>query len=291
MRQRFFASIFLFAILVQFGCDSRQPPALITPSVRLNKATVETGTPVEVTYTFQTSQDFDGFKKDLIVFVHFIDPKGTIRFVDDHTPPILTNQWGPDQEYSYTRTVFIPDSIPVGEYVVELGMYTPSGKGERFALNAKRLSERSYEVGNFKIRELTPEAKGQYVQGWYDLEREPGNPWEHWRWTAATAELHVPNPGADAILYLKADSDRARFPEPQNITIRLGDDHVDSFPLDTGEPILKKYSLSSKELGSDKTLRLRLEVDRTFRPSTEPSGDTRDLGVRVYCFYLGKAKE
>ncbi|HSP07638.1 MAG TPA: hypothetical protein VLR94_10705 [Acidobacteriota bacterium] len=280
-------ALILFVLAV-CACDARRPQAYITPAVRFNKAAVAMGTPLEVTYVFRTSNDFDGLKKDLTVFVHFLDPRGVIRFVDDHTPPLLTNQWGRGQEYSYTRTVFVPENIPPGEYVVELGMYTPSGKGERFALKANRLSERSYDVGHFAVQPLPAGADGEYVRGWYDVEREPGNPWEHWRWISSSAVLRVRNPGADAILYLKTDTDRSRFPEPQKVTVYLGDMEVGAFAMESNEPVVQKFPLRVAQLGHAATLDLRLEVDHTFTPG---GADSRNLGIRIYSFYLGRATE
>lgn len=279
--------LLLFALVLS-ACDARRPRPYITPAVRFNKTSAPLGTPVDITYSFQTSGDFEGLKKDLIVFVHFMDPHGAIRFVDDHRPPILTNQWGPGREYHYTRTVFIPESIPTGEYIVELGLYTPSGKGERFALNAKRLSERSYDVGHIQLRESKPEDVGEFVQGWYDVEREPNNPWEHWRWTSAAALLRVKNPKVDAVLYLKADTDRSRFTDPQNVVLRLGDAEVGRFSMDSSEPVVTRIPLTAAQLGNSPLVDLSLKVDRTFTPG---GSDIRNLGIRVYSFYLGKASE
>ena len=278
----------LLLIILISACDSRRPRPYITPSVRFNKSTAPIGTPLEVEYKFRTSADFEGLRKDLIVFVHFLDPRGTIRFVDDHTPPILTNQWGAGQEYSYWRTVFLPENIPAGEYVVELGMYTPSGKGERFALNARRISERSYDVGHVQLHAPHPEEIGDFVNGWYDVEREPGNPWEHWRWTSGNALLRMKNPKADAFLYLKADTDRGRFADPQNVVVKLEDSEISRFEMQSSEPIVKKIPIDAAQLGTKPDVDLTLEIAPTFVPG---GADSRHLGIRVYSFYLGRVME
>lgn len=283
---RVLAGVLLLILIA--GCDSRRPRPYITPSVRFNKATAPIGTPVEMEYRFRTSVDFQGLKKDLIVFVHFLDPRGTIRFVDDHTPPIRTNQWGPGQEYSYRRTVFLPENIPAGEYVVELGMYTPSGKGERFALNARRISERSYDVGHLQLQQSRPDDIGEFTNGWYDIEREPGNPWEHWRWTSGKAMLRMKNPKAESYLYLKADTDRSRFTDPQSVIVKLGDFEISRFEMQSSEPIVKKFPIHATQLGADQTVDLTLEVAPTFIPG---GSDSRALGIRVYSFYLGRTGE
>ena len=80
MRHRLVQFLILTALFL-CACDAKRPRAYITPVLRLNKTSVPMGTPVYVTYRFQTSKGFAGLKKDLIVFVHFIDPSGKIRFV------------------------------------------------------------------------------------------------------------------------------------------------------------------------------------------------------------------
>jgi hypothetical protein len=171
-------------------------------------------------------------------------------------------------------------------------MYTPSGKGERFALNAKRISERSYDVGNFRIVKPNQASQAEYVQGWYQVEREPNNNWYHWRWTTNAATMKVPNPEADALLYLKADTDPERFTEPQNVRIFLNQSEVDQFPMQGGEPMVKKYSISKDRLGAGSQVELKIEVDKTFVPASDGKAkDERRLGIRVYSLYLGKAKD
>jgi hypothetical protein len=284
--------LLLLICSLSVSCDAYHPKAYITPLVQPNRQTVEMGTPLELEYSFQTSKDFPGLKKDLIVFCHFLDPHGVIRFVDDHSPPILTNQWKAADRYRYTRTLFIPENIPAGNYTIELGMYTPSGKGEAFALNAKRLSERSYDVGKLQIAAAPVETSDQFLNGWYQVEREPNNIWYHWRWIAKQASLKAKNPRADALLYLKADTDPGRFEEPQNVSVFLENRKLDQFAITTAEPVVKKYLISRYDLGNQENVQLSLEVDKTFMPASDGrSDDKRQLGIRVYCFYLGKARD
>lgn len=283
---------FFLLLLVLQACDAYHPKAFISPHVQTNKKLVEMGTPVEVEYSFDTAKDYPGLKKDLTVFVHFLDPQGIIRFVDDHVPAQLTNQWKAGSTYTYTRTIFIPENIPAGGYTIELGMYTPSGKGEGFALNAKRISERSYDVGNFRIVKPNVNSQPEYVEGWYEPEREINNDWYHWRWISGIAALRVPNPQADAFLYLKADTDPERFPEPQSVQLSLNQTRVDQFPMEGGEPMVKKYFIPKEKLGQQEKVELKIEVDKTFVPASDGKAtDKRKLGIRVYSLYLGKAKD
>jgi hypothetical protein len=275
-----------------FACDAYHPKAFISPRVQTNKKSVEMGAPVEVRYIFETSQDYPGLKKDLTVFVHFLDAQGIIRFVDDHAPPQATNQWKAGSVYSYTRTIFIPENIPSGGYTIELGMYTPSGKGERFALNAKRLSERSYDVGEIRIIKPHASSEPKYVEGWYQEEREPNDDWYHWRWISRLAVLKTSNPRADSILYLKADTDSERFTEPPIVRLSLNQIKIDEFPIEGSEPTMKKYPVSKAQLGEQPEVELKIEVDKTFVPASDGvSTDKRQLGIRVYSLYLGKAQD
>jgi hypothetical protein len=279
------AFIIFLLLLFVFSCDASRPKSYITPRVIFNKASAQMGTPIEVTYSFDTSDDFPGLKKDLTVFVHFLDPSGKIRFVDDHNPPIRTNQWGPARHYSYTRTYFVPENIPAGKYIVELGMYTPIGKGERFVLNAKQLSERSYDVGNIQIEKPSANPEGELVSGWFDLERETNNDWYHWRWIGKTAIAKLPNPHANSLLYLRAEGEPQRFPNEQNVSVYVNGTELDRFSVETAEPFVQKYKIDAESLGTNSAVEVKLEVDQTFVPSAD---DKRELGLRVYCLFLGR---
>lgn len=279
----------LFVVCFSSACDAPAPKSYVTPEVRFNKRSAEMGTPVEMTYSFATREDFSGFRKNLTVFVHFLDPKGVIRFVDDHLPPVRTNQWMPSKKYSYERSIFVPENIPTGEYTVELGVYLPEGKGERIELNAKKITPRSYDVGKLEIRR-PEDSEVRYVEGWYEEERDPSEDFYHWRWTKKKAVVEVPNPKTNALLYLRADSDPAQFSEPQRVTIRVNGSVVDEFAISGNEEFVKKYPIAKETLGSAPTVPLELSVSQIFVPaSTGTSQDNRELGIRVFVFYLGSS--
>src|SRR5262249_55399166 len=156
----------------------------------------------------------------------------------------------PSQEYRYTRTLIVPESIPAGEYQIELGLYAPTGRGENVELAGKRLTARSVEVGRLHILPPATENEVKYVSGWYGPEHDPGNIWFHWRWTKKTAVLQVRNPHADSVLYLKIDSDPNRFPTPQQLTVKVNDSVIDHFPLQPDTSDLRKYPISGEVLGA-----------------------------------------
>jgi hypothetical protein len=132
----------------------------------------------------------------------------------------------------------------------------------------------------------------QYSQGWYDPESEPNDVGNYWRWTKKEAILKVKNPNSDALLYVKLDGVPERFPEKQNVTVSVGDHSIDTISIDSNQPILKKYSVAKKLLGSGKMVDVKLAVDRVFVPADDQvSKDNRELGVRVYQLYLGRASD
>jgi hypothetical protein len=282
--------IILAGILAFAGCARQK--ATIIPKLQVNRKSAEMGTPIEVTYSFSTKKEYVPLMKDLTVFCHFLDPKKVIRFQDDHPPAIPTSKWRPNSNYHYTRTVFIPKNIPAGEYTISMGIYAPD-KGERIELDAKALDHREYNMGTLLIEIPPQEPIIQYAHGWYDPESLPTDMGTHWRWTKKEAILKVRNPKADSLLYFKADGNPEVFKDkPQTVTLKIGDYVVDTFPITENAPFLRKYTIPKDKLGDGKMLEIKVEVDRVFVPATDKvSTDTRDLGLRVYELYLGKASD
>jgi hypothetical protein len=284
-----FYVLFVFSLLFLYSCESQK--ATITPKVQVNKRSAEMGTPIEITYSFATKPDFVALYKDMTVFVHFIDPKKVRRFQDDHRPPKPTAEWRPNGNYNWTRTVFIPKNIPAGEYSLVVGIYSPS-KGERMILEGKPYGNRSYDMGTLLVEIPPQEPSMQYATGWYDPESEPADISTNWRWTKKEAVLKVRNPNDDALLYLKVDSVPERFSEAQKVTVSVAGNDLETFSIESNQPVMKKYSIDKEMLGNDKQVEIKLVADKTFSPATDKaSRDTRELGVRVYQIYLGKAAD
>lgn len=249
------------------------------------------GTPIEVTYSFATKPDFVALYKDMTVFVHFIDPRKVRRFQDDHQPPKPTREWRPNGNYNWTRTIFIPKNIPAGEYAVVVGIYSPS-KGERVTLEAKPFGNRSYDMGTLLI-EIPPQAPSiQYSTGWYDPETDPAEISTNWRWMKKEATIKAKNPMDDSLLYLKFAGVPERFTDGQKLSVFVGGHEVETLPIESNMPVIKKYNIDKDALGQDKQVEIKLAVDKTFSPASDKvSRDTRDLGVRIFQVYLGKATD
>ena len=287
--RKILSALIICSVAGTFACS--KPKTSIIPKVSVNKRSAEMGTPLEVIYSFSTKSDYTAIHKDMTVFVHFIDPRKIRRFQDDHLPPKATSQWRPNGNYNYTRTIFVPRNIPAGEYTIVAGIYTPSS-GERLPLEAKKFGNRSYDMGKVLIEIPPQETVIQYTQGWYDPESEPNDVGNYWRWTKKEAVLKVKNPNSDALLYLKLDGVPERFSEHQKVTVSVGEHPVDTITIDSNQPVLKKYNLTQDVLGKNKMVDVKLAVDKTFVPANEKgSKDVRELGVRVYQLYLGKASD
>jgi hypothetical protein len=282
-------ALILIAIFSFYSCKGQK--ATVVPKVQINKRSAEMGTPIEVTYSFATKPDFIPLYKDMTVFVHFIDPKKIRRFQDDHQPPKPTREWRPNGNYNWTRTIFIPKNIPAGEYSVVVGIYSPS-KGERMTLEGKPFGNRSYDMGTLLVEIPPQQPSMQYSTGWYDPETDPNDITTSWRWMKKEGTLKVKNPADDALLYLKMAGVPERFPEGQKLSVFVGDHEVETFPIESNMPTIKKYNIDKAALGSAKQIEIKLAVDKTFTPALDKvSGDTRELGVRVYQVYLGKAAD
>ena len=67
-----------------------------------------------------------------------------------------------------------------------------------------------------------------FKDGWHPAETPPDNAAVEWQWTKKEATLSVRNPKKDVMLYLHLDHP-GLFPEPQQVTVTLGDQTIDTF--------------------------------------------------------------
>jgi hypothetical protein len=184
--------------------------------------------------------------------------------------------------------MFIPKVPYVGEVRVEVGLFSPSTE-ERLPLNGQTRGQRSYEVAKF---DLELQSSNQFVvfkEGWHPAEVADDQLGTEWQWSKKEATLTFRNPKRDVMFYLDADLPAAPFPDPQQVDVRIGDQVVDRFALGPNDHQLRKFALTSAQLGSGDTVEMRIAVGRTFIPATIPamgSRDPRELGVRVFRAYV-----
>jgi hypothetical protein len=273
-------SISLLLVSAACGRKSEEQPPVATPSVTLNRDRAAIGSPLRITYRFEpTDRKIDG---DFWVFVHVLDEEGERMWGDDHQPPVPTSSWRPGQPVEYSRTVFVPNYPYIGPAEIRVGLYQPS-TGERLPLAAREASRREYIVASVLIQPQSENIFLIYKDGWHPTETHPQDPTIEWQWTRKTATVSFRNPKKDSTLYLEYDARTDVFDPPQQVTVRIGEQVIGAFSADARNVKLVTMPVSAAQLGTGDVTELVLDVDRTFQPG---SGDTRELGIRVFHAFI-----
>ncbi len=260
--------------------DTATPVA--TPAVTLARPEAVVGGPIEMSYSWAVAKDAPAFPADGWVFVHFLDADGELLWTDDHEPPGGMAAWKPGQTVAYTRTTFAPKLPYVGELMIEVGAFS-RGNGQRLPLAGTTKGQRSYEAGRLNLQLQGEALLVVFKDGWHATEQAEGSARE-WQWSKGTGTLAFRNPKRDALLYLEVDRPGG-FPEPQTVTVKLGEAVVDTFALKSGDSLLRRVALSSAQFGEADAVEVQIAVDRTFVPAALPgaaSRDERELGIRVF---------
>jgi hypothetical protein len=285
----FRACLFL-AVLSVVACrrpDDTAPP-IATPAVTLQRSVVPIGSPLEMRYRFKVDAHDPAFAEDYWVFVHFLDRDGELMWTDDHRPQTPTARWKAGDTIEYARLMFVPKFPYTGPATVEVGLFSPKS-GQRLPMAGQTRGQRSYEVARF---DLELQGANQFVvfkQGWHPAEVADDEVGTEWQWSKQEATLTFRNPKKDVLFYLELDRPAAPFPEPQKVEVRIGEQVVDAFALESHEHQLRKFPLTPAHLGGADTVEMRIVVDRTFVPASIPSmrsRDPRELGVRVFRAYV-----
>jgi hypothetical protein len=172
----------------------------------------------------------------------------------------------------------VPSYPYIGEATVRIGLYSPT-TGKRLTLNAPEHSRKEYVVAKFQLLAQSENIFLIYKDGWHPAEMAADDPTSEWQWTKKTAAISFRNPKKDATLYLEYDARTDLFSPPQQVSIRVGDQPIATFPADSREKKLLTFPITAAQLGTAEMSELTLDVDRTFKPG---GGDPRELGVRVF---------
>jgi hypothetical protein len=272
------------------GGGRTNEPAVATPSFSADRTRAPLGSPVELTYKFVVGPEarFDG---DYKVFVHFLDSEGDLMWTDDHTPVPPTDQWRPGQTVSYSHTMFIPIYPYVGEASVRLGLYSPAD-GRRLTLNGDEQGDREYRVGSIVLAPQSENIFLIYRDGWNAAESAPDQPAIEWQWTKKTAGVSFRNPKKDVTFLMEADGRPDLFNPPQQVSIRVNDQVVNTFSMTDKNPNIRRIPITAAQLGAADMVDVKIEVDRSFVPADIPAGqpghgnDRRELGIRVYHLFV-----
>jgi hypothetical protein len=280
------AAALVFAALGSVGCSRKAPsePPVATASFVPARARAPLGSPLEVTYKFVVASDAK-FNENYRVLVHFMDSDDELMWTDDHNPPTPTTQWKPGQTIEYRRTLFVQVYPYIGQATVRAGLY--SGKdGHRASLGGEAVGQREYKVGTL---ELLPQSENIfliYKDGWHAAEVAQDNAAVEWQWTKRMATVAFKNPKRDVSFYLNLDGrPDLQAQQPQQVTVLIGDQAIDKFPLTDQETVIRKMPISAQQLGTGDMVELKIDAGESFVPARTPaakSTDPRELGVRVF---------
>jgi hypothetical protein len=273
--------LFTAAMAGTAACGGREEssPPVATPSLTLARERAAIGSPLTFNYKFTASQPISG---DYWVFVHVLDQNGERLWGDDHLPPVPTSSWKPGQTVEYSRTIFIPNYPYIGPAEVRLGFYQP-GNSQRLVLAGKEVARQEYLVAQLQLLPQSENVFLIYKEGWHQAEVSSEDPSIEWQWTRKSAVTSFPNPKKDATLYLEYDARTDLFNPPQQVSLRIGNQVIGTIAADAKEKKLVTLPISAAQLGSTEVVELVLDVDRTFTPG---SGDTRELGIRVFHLFV-----
>ena len=267
------------------GCSSHDDaePAVATPTLTVSRPRAALGSPIDLTYQFVVAPGAR-FDRDYRAFVHFVDADGELMWTDDHDPTPPTTRWTPGQTITYTRTLFIPIYPYVGEASVEIGLYDSQGQ-RRLPLAGELRGQRSYKVAAMTLLPQTENVFVIYKDGWHAAEVSPENIAVEWQWTKKDATVTFRNPRREATFFLHVGGRPRLLAEPQTITVRIGEQVLDSFRLESADDTIRRVPVSAAQMGAGDMVEMKISVDRTFVPAQHEGGtaaDKRELGVRVF---------
>lgn len=273
-------------VLAAVGCKNRAQVKGIELNVEFAEEELSDNFITDMMLAWKTRPEFQKMNQDLQIYVHFWH-KGNLLFQEDYFPEPPTSQWEPDQEFTHTRQIYIPQFIDEfdpdfkGEETLQLsvGFFSPydrSGKTEQ-------------EVLREKLKVVPPPLDTPeiiYEEGWHNLEMNPEAFLKQWRWTAREARCIIDNPHRDALLVIKGGVNLDAV-ENQKITLMINDLILDEFVAEESH-FEKSYNVKKEMLGEGEEFILSVVTDKVFVPAEvmPNSNDQRELGVQVSFIYF-----
>jgi len=287
LRHLLLISLMILAVTAM-ACGGDQPERQvdIEPSLALPEST-PVGQPLELVYHWTPGPEFNPPSDDYHVFVHLIDPEGTILMQDDHFPPLPTSQWVPGEEVSYSRWVYPPADMRSDYVDFYVGLYDDDGRvavksgGEwNGRPNVHRIYVRADDVAGLPVT----------FEGWFDEELVESTG-DRWSWMGTRAVAAFGNPRGPAILHLRAHSPVVEIGGPQIVRLSIGDVEIASIEVTEQTAFEERIEIPAAVLGDGDWVEVAIEVDKGFIPAElDPvSTDTRELGLQVFGLYLAPA--
>jgi hypothetical protein len=278
----------LLVLLVSSCGGARDETAPVaTATVALSPGQAAPGAPVEMRYTLEALPGGTLPSGTHVLFVHAVDANGKVLWTDDHEPPQAAATWKPGTPIEYTRTMFVPRTTPAGPLQIVVGLYAPS-TGARVPLRGEATEERAYRVATLEIGPDPSGAFVAYTDGWHNPEANDALGRE-WRWSKGTGHLAFRNPMKAADLWLELDQPVSALASPQQVEIKVGGTVLDSFTLESQQPVVRRIAVAQETMGTADTVDVEVAPRESFVPATIPAlqnSDRRELGVRVFNAYL-----
>ena len=278
--------LILFIAVVSSQCTKKKQVQGITLDVTFSEEELSDDLITDLQYTWKTDSSFVKIEQEMQVYVHFWN-KNNLLLQDDHIPEVPISEWDADQEYVYSRRVYIP------EFIDE---FDPEFKGEetlRLSVGISspydRTDETQQEIFEKKLNVLPPPLDTPekiFENGWYDLEINPDAFLGQWRWTAKEARCIIDNPKRDALLVIKGGVNLDAL-EDQKVIIKINDRILDEFtPMESY--FEKSYNIKKEMVGEGEQFFLTIATDKVFVPADmlPNSKDKRELGLQISFVYF-----
>ncbi|MCI0470211.1 MAG: hypothetical protein L0Y73_00970 [Candidatus Aminicenantes bacterium] len=280
----------IISMLLSFASCGKQSGARgVKLNIEIQPATITDELYVKMNYEFTLTNDFQGFDKENMVFVHFWRKKHEEMLMgDDHLPEQKLTGWKKGDTIKYSRIIFIPkflDEYEIdfeGDEEIELtaGVYVPE-----IARSKKVLFKKVLKIQAASLN--APEVV--YDEGWWQVETDLKikMPEERtWRWTTKKAVCVIANPKKESLLILTGRVDKTQLKD-QKVIFKLNEQLLEEFiPEEDG--FEKRYVITPGMMGNAEEFTLAIETDKAFIPAAVIPGskDTRELGIRIYKLYF-----
>lgn len=282
-------TISLAVLLLFASCGKQSDTKGIKLTVEIQPETITDELYVKMNYEYKLTDQFPGFDKEHVVFVHLWRTKHKEMLMgDDHTPDKKVTDWEKGDVIKYSRVIFIPkflDEFDIDfegyeEIELTIGLYIPEVKKSKKILFQKVLNIQAASLN-------APEVV--YDEGWWQVETDLKikKPEERtWRWTTKKAVCIIENPKKESLLILYGRVDKIQY-QDQKVFFKLNEKILDEF-IPEKDAFSKRYIVTPEMMGNEDEFTLTIETDKVFIPSEVISGskDTRELGIRIYRLYF-----
>ena len=174
----------------------------------------------------------------------------------------------------------------VGDATLEIGLHSLKDQ-HRLVLTGEDAGQHSYKVTKLQLLPQTDNVYTVFKDGWHPAETAAQDPSLEWQWTKQQATLVFKNPKKDAVF--DVDSPGKELHGPQQVTVNLGGQAVETFTMQPDARDLHKIKLPGALMGDAELTELQITVDKTFMPAVVTNGvskDPRELGVRVFHAFI-----